>query len=441
VVTIGRPNEIKPYTEEFKATVTDCHDPERAGRVKIHCPAVHAKGEGSGWCPVILPPNYYSVPYEGSPVWVTFRDGDPTYPIVTGRRLLHNGKYTPAEFRDFSEGPYKEELNDATEHATDVWDDYEHKLVPEHGHPNYYDPYVSVFSYWQGSRWGVNEEPGEQGTFWKDRINQGFETFGDPANPLDPHKETRGAEDFTAEQLDDNSTLRTQEGWRALTRFFGTHGQYLAMRVRDKDTEEEIELMNTNSRNDQYGTLLLSNLMRRNELIRKVPGKEMGYAQVLDPRNPSEAYQRMYDWNGQEIFMDSAPGKQKIHVRVPGGESTTWDNIKGEILSKDRYGNQFKMGTGGVETNAYTQYMVNANTNIKMKANINVDITANINATVKGSVIATLEGGVIANVKAPIVTLGASPVKFPVAYLGSVVMTMVGPGTVITGSATVSTSP
>lgn len=438
---MGYPNKIKPYTEMYKGIIKDVHDPERAGRVKVYCSAVHADGEYSEWCPVSLPPHYYTVLYEEYPVWVTFRDGDPAFPIVMGMRLRHDGKYTSMLFRDFSEGPYKEDLKDATEHAVDSWDSVDHKLVPGHGHPPYYDPYLSVFHYKQGARWGVNEEPGEQGTFWYDRIGQGLRTVGDPINPLDPHEETRGMQRFSSKDLDSQSTLYTEEGWRSLIELWGTHGQYLQMRVKDKDGEEETELLNTNSRNDNYGSLLLSNLLKRNSLVRIAPGREVGFEQVLDPKNPTKANQRIYDWNGQEIYMESAAGKQKIHVRVPGGEITTWDNIKGSIISKDRYGNSHEMSSAGIKLNAYTEYKLNANTNITQTANINVDIKANVNATVKGQVLAKLEagtivtvqGGAMARIDAPLVMIGKSP-SLPVARMTSVVMTMVGPGTVITGS-------
>ncbi len=202
-----------------------------------------------------------------------------------------------------------------------------------------------------------------------------------------------------------------------------------------------------NDRGDISGVLTLSNLLKRNELLRSVPGKELGFEQVLDPQNPQKANQRIWDWHGSEFYMDSAPGRQKIRISVPGGESTTWDNIKAEWFTKDRSGNTQKMSRSGIEFQASTQFSVNANTNITMKANINATIKANVNfyaegmvsAHVKGLVNGTFEGGVKAHVKAPLVDLGFIGM-LPVAYLGSTVMTIFGPAFVITGSSTVKTA-
>lgn len=424
--------EIRPLTELFRATIVDVHDPERAGRVRVRCLPIHGREGESDWCPVVLPPYFYTALYEGRQCWVTFRDGDPNFPIVTGMALRHDGKYTSPLFREWSEGPYKTQLNDATQHASNQFDNEDHRAVKGHNHPPYYDPYLHLFHFPQGGRFGVNEEPGEQGMFWVDRIGNGYRMVGDPANPKDPHKETRQGGIFSAAQLDSRSTLRTREGWRSLMEFFATHAQRLVFRVKDRDGEEEILLENRNERGDKSGTLTLSNLIKRNELIRTIPGKEIGLEQVLDDRNPQRSSQRLWDWAGSEIFMDSAPGKQKIRVSVSGGESTVWDNIQGSWITRDRFRNEIKLFSGGVHTNASTEFRVNANTTIYMQANLN--------ATLRGMLNATLEGGVRADVKAPLVGLGMAP-SLGVAYMGSLVTTAVGPGAVTMGSLTVSTTP
>lgn len=422
------------YAQSFRAIVRDVHDPQRSGRVRVECPEVLGIGEHnwSNWAPTKLPPYYFSALYEGMPCWVSFRGDDPTYPVFEGMVPRANGEGVSELWRQWSEGPYREQLKDATEHAADPWDDADHKRTPGHQHPPYWNPYQHAFHYPQGARWGTNEEPGEQGTFWVDRVGQGFRTLGDPSNPKDPHEETRQGGVYAARELDAGATVRTDEGWRSLFELFATHKQRLVFRVQDDDGDEEVSLEGRNDRDTEGGQLLLSNLLGRTELRRYVPGKEFIFEQVLKSTDPNVAHARLADWHGNEIKIDSAPGSRRVQVRTAGGEQTIWDDLTGGIRSKDRFGNSAEMGPDG----------------IREKAVVNFEAEGAVNALVKGGVEAKLDGGVMAivaagleaKIDAPLVKLGKAPGP-GIAYQGSMVATAMGPAFVTLASLTCSVTP
>ncbi|RBL92749.1 type VI secretion system Vgr family protein [Chitinophaga flava] len=86
-------NGIPPYCEAQSAIVTDNHDPEGMGRIRIRH---HWQQQGSSpWIRLITPHSgagkgFYFIPEKGEEVWVDFEGGDPELPFATG--TVYNGK-------------------------------------------------------------------------------------------------------------------------------------------------------------------------------------------------------------------------------------------------------------------------------------------------------------------------------------------------------------
>jgi len=75
------------YFGKYRGTVSDNADPTSRGRIKVRVPAVW--GELEVWAMPCVPyagagVGFYSLPKNGSGVWVEFEAGDPSYPIWTG---------------------------------------------------------------------------------------------------------------------------------------------------------------------------------------------------------------------------------------------------------------------------------------------------------------------------------------------------------------------
>ena len=75
------------YFGKYRGTVSDNADPTNRGRIKVRVPAV--LGEVEVWAMPCVPyagdqVGFYSLPPEGSGVWVEFEAGDPSYAIWTG---------------------------------------------------------------------------------------------------------------------------------------------------------------------------------------------------------------------------------------------------------------------------------------------------------------------------------------------------------------------
>jgi len=73
---------------KFRGVVVDNVDPEAIGRVKVAVRAV--LGETSAWAmPCVpytpMPPSDLMLPEIGTQVWVEFENGNPSYPIWSGR--------------------------------------------------------------------------------------------------------------------------------------------------------------------------------------------------------------------------------------------------------------------------------------------------------------------------------------------------------------------
>jgi len=67
---------------KYSGEVTDYHDPEFMGRIKVRVPSV--LGSEPVWARPCLPYAHFFVPHEGTRVWVEFEAGDPSYPIWVG---------------------------------------------------------------------------------------------------------------------------------------------------------------------------------------------------------------------------------------------------------------------------------------------------------------------------------------------------------------------
>lgn len=72
---------------KYRGTVTDNADPTKRGRLKVRVPAV--LGTVESWAMPCVPyagkkVGFYSLPENGTGIWVEFEAGDPSYPIWSG---------------------------------------------------------------------------------------------------------------------------------------------------------------------------------------------------------------------------------------------------------------------------------------------------------------------------------------------------------------------
>jgi|SRR5215213_3377251 len=72
---------------KYRGTVSDNADPTNRGRLKVKVPAV--LGSVESWAMPCVPyagasVGFYSLPEQGTGIWVEFEAGDPSYPIWTG---------------------------------------------------------------------------------------------------------------------------------------------------------------------------------------------------------------------------------------------------------------------------------------------------------------------------------------------------------------------
>jgi len=72
---------------KYRGTVSDNADPANRGRIKVKVPSV--LGTVESWAMPCVPyagqnVGFYSLPANGTGVWVEFEAGDPSYPIWTG---------------------------------------------------------------------------------------------------------------------------------------------------------------------------------------------------------------------------------------------------------------------------------------------------------------------------------------------------------------------
>lgn len=77
---------FKRYYASYRGIVVDNKDPQSKGRIKIKCPAVYKKEifndwvypkgvmSGKGW-------GFYAIPQVGDLVWISFENGDSSFPI------------------------------------------------------------------------------------------------------------------------------------------------------------------------------------------------------------------------------------------------------------------------------------------------------------------------------------------------------------------------
>jgi uncharacterized protein involved in type VI secretion and phage assembly len=75
------------YFGKYRGTVEDNNDSTARGRLKVKVPAV--LGQLQVWAMPCVPyagdqVGFYSLPEQGTGVWVEFEGGDPSYPIWTG---------------------------------------------------------------------------------------------------------------------------------------------------------------------------------------------------------------------------------------------------------------------------------------------------------------------------------------------------------------------
>ena len=76
------------YYAKYEGNVADNDDPEVRGRIKVKCPAAYGKKVFNNWA---LPYGmftgnkigFFAIPQVGDPVWVSFKNGMPEYPLWT----------------------------------------------------------------------------------------------------------------------------------------------------------------------------------------------------------------------------------------------------------------------------------------------------------------------------------------------------------------------
>ena len=72
---------------KYRGTVADNNDPTNRGRIKVKVPSV--LGTVESWAMPCVPyagqtVGFYSLPEQGTGVWVEFEAGDPSFPVWTG---------------------------------------------------------------------------------------------------------------------------------------------------------------------------------------------------------------------------------------------------------------------------------------------------------------------------------------------------------------------
>ena len=71
------------YFGIYRGVVTDVDDPYGGRRVKARVPAVLGENRTS-WALLCEPLGHSGVPEVGTPVWIQFEGGDPSYPVLMG---------------------------------------------------------------------------------------------------------------------------------------------------------------------------------------------------------------------------------------------------------------------------------------------------------------------------------------------------------------------
>lgn len=123
------------FLGKYKGIVSDWHDPERRGRVKIKCPGIWGIYE-SPWALPSVPSGTFMIPKEGTGVWVECEQGDPQYPIYTGRWF--GGRDGSSEIPEEGKQTCSEVICSTCGDQADHQNDPEHLLW--HSHPDWYCP-------------------------------------------------------------------------------------------------------------------------------------------------------------------------------------------------------------------------------------------------------------------------------------------------------------
>lgn len=305
-------SSLNKYLSIYPAIVRDVHDPMKSGRIKVECPTIYGVGV-ENWSPWALPlhqSHMWTVPLEGSTVWIQFRQGDFRYPMWVGAYTTYAPDSSPAEFQKLSEvSPYLDKTRDYIDHQN-VYDNNDHKKGHEHSSNEFWNPYWHGFRAPLGSGFGIVEEPGYQATQFQDRLGQYLRFEGDPLLPVDPHDESRIGGVYTqypVEELDNKSELYQTLTWRSRLRLQSTHEQFAEFRVRDKDKEEEFELQSANQDGTEGSSLLFTNseLGKGFLLKRFIPDHHQSYQSYIDPDMMNLSWQKVFDAHGQEWKINS----------------------------------------------------------------------------------------------------------------------------------------
>lgn len=87
---------MQRFWGKFRATISDNQDPQFRGRIRVSCPLVYGRNQGSGelvvspWALPCFPfggsgdMGSFAVPPIGSGVWIEFEQGDPDKPVWVG---------------------------------------------------------------------------------------------------------------------------------------------------------------------------------------------------------------------------------------------------------------------------------------------------------------------------------------------------------------------
>lgn len=79
---------MNKFYGKYRAIVSEVHDTEFRGRIKVRCPKVYGEFE-SPWCLPCVPFAFdkggiFMIPHLNEVVWIEFEEGNPEFPIWTG---------------------------------------------------------------------------------------------------------------------------------------------------------------------------------------------------------------------------------------------------------------------------------------------------------------------------------------------------------------------
>lgn len=119
---------LQKYYGMYRAFVTDNKDPEQLGRLKLEIPQIYGKETHDYWAWSVGMSagnnvGFFAVPNIGDMVWVSFENGDPTYPI------WFYGHFAKGDMMDKAKADYPEKKVMRTTSGNYMMFDDKNKLI------------------------------------------------------------------------------------------------------------------------------------------------------------------------------------------------------------------------------------------------------------------------------------------------------------------------